>query len=1025
MIHENLLKRMEDLDSSRIILNELELIIPKNEGYHPSKHIRYRYHQGLSSRELPFYYEFTLSMFRNNKCSLCIITIFLFFTVFVTMLMQSIGKAIPAIIFQMNISEFEKVDFRLIDYNSDTYMNYSNAKKALERPELKGIDIAPRMYKLGAIGKAALGIIAIDSQQEDKFMFDDGFVKVGPGECIVNSKAAGYSGVEVGQSLTFEVSDSMLEMYLGSKIASLYGDEHMPTPSKYNMTLRVIQVAKDFDKRISTQLPFNIFVDITSYLQVLASFRSQAIEKETVFNEYLSKQKLADYSSTLKFRLGSPESIYYHADIADTKRAFNKQLTQLELALNIDNINIGNNKRLFDGVYNKEVIMTLLSCMLLIVFAGLTLLSGYVISSIFGNMVLDRFRELSLLRLIGIRRRNLAGIYLLQSTLIGVAATLMAIPMLYLTFGLINDRVLRGSAESYTLTFSKESLLVGLIFSISIPFFSTLLSVLSVTRSHIAQGLDNNRPLSSMQVQVGPQEEKAGRVIACLIVVVYGLGIYVFIPLTLIRGEIFFTFMLLILIAVSLCLGIAFLLMNMWKWANKLTETIVLIFDKPYIMDLVSNVKGIHYSTLSRLAWTIMIGTIIVTTLHSLFTVIFAADKLSELRDLGGPVITIGSFTGKELSDWSQSLLNGYNELSQAYILHPDIKAYSTKNQINTTLPLNFLSTLTHNIGRIKSLPARARGVTPNYPDLAATRFVDVEWPTHASTSLTPFEYLYTRFGYGEVIIPEEMRKSLSINCKTLNSERTFSYEFYMASGDIKSYHMNCSAVAFDLPGLICKKSIDREYPAADMVMDIPSIVSLHEDQPGFEIDRLNVHKYFIRPSSGKLNAVRIFELLMIFRTKVIGLSRKYFFDEDQLTNSGQIKVSEILTTLLNSVMYCIFIIKFTFGLASMLRKQQKEVGVYKSMGMDVNTIARIFFYEVYSTILVAGAYAIIASYILCHLLGLQLEIFTALIADTTVPISSFVYLFIGGFVLSLISVYMPILKIAKMQTVDIRRLPD
>ena len=617
------------------------------------------------------------------------------------------------------------------------------------------------------------------------------------------------------------------------------------------------------------------------------------------------------------------------------------------------------------------------------------------------------------------RKSHIVCTYLIQSAILGLISTLITIPLLHYSFIVINNFMVAGIADSYTLTFSKEGIFVGLMMSISIPLKSTLNSLQAIIKMRVVQGLDNNNPISSMQIQVGPKQEMIGRVVACLIVVVYGLGIYVFIPLTLIKGEIFFMCILLILIGGSLCLGIGFLLMNMCKWANRLTETIVLIFDKPYIMDLVSNVKGIHYSSLSRLVWTIMIGICIVTNLNSLLYCLLSENVLTELRLFGGTISGLRNFTGAELREWSRKNFLKPGEFEQAYILNSETNVYIPKDQTNRALPSIYTSMTTENIGRVKSLKSRIRGVTPNYPDLAATRFVDVEWPTHTSTSLTPFEYLYTMFGYGEVIIPDQMRNKLALDCGTFNNQRAFLYQYHMLNKQPKPYFVNCTAAAKNMPGLEFRKTmknnhIEQGFDIVIDMLDIPSIVSLHEDQPGSEIDKLFVTSYYIRPSSGILDLNRTKKLLTQFENE-LSCKRTYIYQIEK-ERGKQEMILLLLSALLNSMMYGIFIIKFTFGLASILRKQQKEVSVYKSMGMDVKTIARIFFYEVYSTILVGGSYAVIASYILCHLLGLQIEMFTSTIIESVVPISSFVYLFISGLMLSLVSVYIPMLRIAKIQ---------
>ena len=308
------------------------------------------------------------------------------------MLLHSIAKAIPAITFQMNLGHSQKVDFKLLDYSSDTYMNYSNAKTALSMPGLENVVMAPSMHKLGAIQGKAIGIIAIDSDREDKFKFDDGLMKIGPGECILSEQAARTFKVVAGESFSFDIYDSLLEEYLGSLVVIEHGVKHRPYPSKYKIKMKVIQVLHqaDYVHRINTQLPFNIFVDISSFLSYAAAFRSKAIKNETVFNAYMAKQNMIEYCSSLKFKLGDQNDIYNHADTSSTKRAFNKVLSKLEIAFNLGENRITRKIDLFSKLIDKEAMMSLLNCMLAVVFVSLTMLSAFVISSLFSSMMLDR-----------------------------------------------------------------------------------------------------------------------------------------------------------------------------------------------------------------------------------------------------------------------------------------------------------------------------------------------------------------------------------------------------------------------------------------------------------------------------------------------------------------------------------------------------------------------------------------------------------------------------------------------------------
>lgn len=975
-----------------------------------------------------FYWTFSKNTFLNNKCSLLLITAFLFFAVLTTMFLQSVTRAIPAMIFQMNLGHYDKSDYKLINYDSQSYMNFSRALEAISSDEdLKGVVIAPRMYKLAKVKEMATGIIALNSLEEEKFFLEDGFKIIGKGECILTSRLAKLAGVQEGDEISLEYSDSLLEEYLGEIVATKFGSEHRPTKQTYNISLKVIQVVSYHGMRIQTSLPYNLFVDINTFLEIVSDTRSKAVKSESIFNKYLSNQTMADYCSTLKFRLRSPEEIYYHSDTADTKKSFNKIAGKLELKLNIKNPEIQEQIDLLYQTNNKEVIINLLNCMLLTIFVAITLLCSYVISSIFGSIVLDKFRELSLLRLIGIRRRDLAGIYLLQSTIIGIVATVVAIPTLYSFFLIINKKILGGHSESYKIEFSKEAIFVGLFFSISIPFLSTLDSVFTASKHQIASGLDNSRPLNSMQVQIGPEDKRISNLVICFIVIIYGLGIYVMIPMTLIRGEFFITFFVLILLGASLCIGIGLLLMNLWKWANWITEHIILFFESKILKKLVNNTKSIHFDTLNKLAWTLMIGTALVSALYSMLVVILKADKLIELRYVGGNMLFKGNFPWSDLENWASTSLKNPDEYIQGFITNADTTAFKPFKDLNKAWIRPYQSTTMSNVGRTISAASEIRAVTPNFPHVGAKKFFVMSWKDQKLTSLNPFEYLYTRFGHGKTIIPEVIEKTLALKCDSQDVRaRTFSVEYTKADKSRTEFWMNCFASAQDLPGIRVFSALDVSYSAFDLVTDIPTLFWLYDGLPGVDLSCLQIYSYLFAPHmGGNFYNPRVEELQNHFRRNMNNLSRAFFYKDEETENSKEIGVAGKINFVMTIIMYGIFMIKFTFGMGRLLKQQQKEIGIYKSIGMRARTIARLYFYEMYTMIICVGIYALFVSTAISNLFGLQLELFTQVVFEYTLPVSSFIYLFLGGFALSFVSVYLPVLKTAKKDPAEILRLPD
>ena len=106
------------------------------------------------------------------------------------------------------------------------------------------------------------------------------------------------------------------------------------------------------------------------------------------------------------------------------------------------------------------------------------------------------------------------------------------------------------------------------------------------------------------------------------------------------------------------------------------------------------------------------------------------------------------------------------------------------------------------NPGHTETASDAIYAVSPNIAQVGASQYAVYE-QKKLNTSLSPYEVLYTRFGYGKSIVSKTLAAKLSLNCGTFTDAGSVFFVFgYKDDSDFTS-KLSCLIDASDIPGTL------------------------------------------------------------------------------------------------------------------------------------------------------------------------------------------------------------------------------
>lgn len=227
------------------------------------------------------------------------------------------------------------------------------------------------------------------------------------------------------------------------------------------------------------------------------------IKKTTVFGDKLEDQEimqgnsiadLMDTSGVLKYTylmraLGAEKSPSYITVYPDN-------VTQKENAGNYINAWNGQNKGnvgYFDVsamfLYNVNIILDLVSTMLIAVASISLVVSTVMIGVITSNSVIERIREIGILRAIGARKKDIRNVFIAETSLIGLSSGLIGITLTYILCPIISLIIKAVTGIGSLLQFNPLHALLLVCLSLLLTIISGIIPAINASRKNVVDAL--------------------------------------------------------------------------------------------------------------------------------------------------------------------------------------------------------------------------------------------------------------------------------------------------------------------------------------------------------------------------------------------------------------------------------------------------------------------------------------------------------------------------------------------------------
>jgi len=140
-------------------------------------------------------------------------------------------------------------------------------------------------------------------------------------------------------------------------------------------------------------------------------------------------------------------------------------------------------------IYNLTMIIDLVSLMLVAVASIALVVSTVMIGVITSNSVIERTREIGILRSLGARKRDIRNVFIAETSLIGLAGGLIGIVLTYILCPIISVIIGALSGVENLLHFHPLHALLLVVLSFVLTVISGILPAIGASRKNVVDAL--------------------------------------------------------------------------------------------------------------------------------------------------------------------------------------------------------------------------------------------------------------------------------------------------------------------------------------------------------------------------------------------------------------------------------------------------------------------------------------------------------------------------------------------------------
>jgi len=829
---------------------------------------------------------------------------------------------------------------------------------------------------------------------------------------ILSEKQAKDMGVKIGDQIVVQLD--LRELFV--EAITRYNFQHedradrIDTNSLVIMTAYIPVTISDIFETLVGKFPDEAFQSTVIYeyqhfFKTVANHLPERLldnSNAEKFKRFLKKESASDYASQIIFNIKDRNRVYLDPNFDHIQSSLTNFASKVSKEIGIFPYEM--NLPVFNSLYPMRFGALFLGVSLKVIIAILFLLSVIVIYNLLQVTVETKTFEFGVIRMLGLSKVGVAELILIQAlffVLPGVIFGIVcAIPLLEVISSYLETK-LHAHIPAYP---TPDAMFWSIIVGLLIPIISSYYPMKDALGKNLNLSLDQLRSKTNavqITIEMDSQKFPWTRVVFAVLSVIFGVSLYIFLPLSMLTFNLGFLLSMFFMILIGIFLGLALLSLNFqyvverfvtqlfFFWTSSSFRTIIL---KNLVAHKVRNRQ-------TALMYSLSLGFIIFITVSLNQEINNVAYQIQAMR---GSLLTIWNGHGIN----QQMIENHINEHMSDFIesyawMTEDLRGFLGRNGYRDV-------TVSHR-GKLYDVDARIIGVSPSIFDATLSQFIKVE-KLDEESELPLGEQLYTARGSQSVILGEYFRENLGL---TLDPES--SLLITMTKGKVsRKEELRVLATMDFAPGF--KFSRIPLVKNQDMLISLPTFARLAgEDLQRFE--DIPLKKIFFKIKDDDPEKLeKAYESLVQLRSKKY--SGFWIWDFNDVKNSLESSQSAITIIFVSveSIVMILSLFSLITSMSTNILEQSKEIAVLRAVGVTKKTLNRLYVAEGFVLVFSSSLFGAMIGATIGWTLSAQRVLFTQLPASFLFPWKDLFVILIVAAISAALSAYYPAKNITDMQ---------
>jgi ABC-type lipoprotein release transport system permease subunit len=940
----------------------------------------------------------------TSRCCLSIIAILsIALCIIVTMLAQGLISKVPIVFYSSTSANTGELDIIISDSNQQLNGTTITAL-------LNGVTPTPPAFRVITTGlftdnlngagltdkNVTCNMIFLDIDFENRIGLGakDKLIPLPDDEIYISQTAALTLNLKDGQQILV-TSDytSFLKVLVDTRYQRYFNATYPINAATTTKNLQGIFKVRIFDETVGSRfaddglLKYSALFNIKTAMNILANNISRI---NPAYSEYARTIDLREYADLAIIQFKDRMDLYLSGNY-DTILATAVPLASDIVAL-LGSESLTLTMPLVSALSFTKFANAVISLMFNMIMVGVILLAAYVINNIINMTISSKTYYTAIQRTIGLSRNQLVGqitVFSLGFTVFGV---LFALPFVAWIFNYMNTKLLPGLNAGFSINAEFRNTSISALVAILIPFASSIYPMLDLMYQNIAFSLDKDHSkTSSVRVTIENTHDAFPWTIFSLALfsALNGIFIQVFLPISMASLNITMFFTVFFFLLGSLLFGLLFLFLNFSYLYEYFILKVVIFFEKNHIQSL-SLMNLISHRLRNRN--TVLIYSLSLAFINFLYVTLIMQTESSQqsvLKARGGTFVLIGPILG---SGWQKIISN---------ITIPFQWTPITSDLSTLTTQLNLTSISLSNRGGIISTPQKFASISPEYIEFTPANILSVA-SSNQQTSLTPSQFLYTRFAAGSGIMSESLRSALDINC--LDASDTFTIKLTQTQSNFKFLEQSCGYSLNRISGFV--------------ITNRPGVISTTFNI--FSHDHyLSLMEDLNKPYESLLNYSRILIKVpnqadeLALKDQFTAVSYDYgfsifYFEQFKKRFASTNSIMDLIFVVMTILCLSLSLFSLISTMSANIVEQSKELAILRCVGLSKFAISRVFMYESVVVILTGAFIGLVVGVSLGWTMVAQNSLFAGTDPSLSFPWSILITVIIFSFVSSLIAAGIP-----------------